>query len=63
MLSHRDSIQRTLEELAPRALVPSSREVRYHGDYPQEADERIRRNREEAEAAEAAWRRERAALA
>lgn len=36
--------------------------VRYYGDYSQEIDERIRRNREEAVAAEAAWRGERAAL-
>ena len=37
--------------------------VRYYSDYPEEIDERIRRNVEEADAAEAAWRRERAALA
>lgn len=37
--------------------------VRYYGDYPDEVDERIRLNVEEAEAAEAAWRREQAALA
>lgn len=35
----------------------------YYGEHPEEIDERIRRNVEEAEAAEAAWRRERAALA
>jgi len=37
--------------------------LRYYGAYPEEIDERIRRNVEEADAAEAAWRRERAALA
>lgn len=37
--------------------------VRYYGVYPGEIDERIRRNVEEADAAEAAWRREQAALA
>lgn len=37
--------------------------VRYYSEYREEIDERIRRNVEEAEAAEAAWRREQAALA
>jgi hypothetical protein len=37
--------------------------VRYYSDYPKEIDERIRRNVEDADAAEAAWRREQAALA
>jgi hypothetical protein len=37
--------------------------VRYYGAYPEEIDERLRRNLEEADAAEAAWRREQAALA
>ena len=37
--------------------------VRYYSDYPEGIDERIRGNLEEAEAAEAAWRREQAALA
>jgi hypothetical protein len=37
--------------------------VRYYSDYPEEIDERIRRNVEQADAAEAAWRREQAALA
>lgn len=37
--------------------------VRYYSDYPEEIDERIRRNVEEADVAEAAWRREQAALA
>ena len=37
--------------------------VRYYGDYPGEIDERIKRNVEQADAAEAAWRREQAALA
>lgn len=37
--------------------------VRYYGAYPEEIDERIRRNVEEADAAEAVWRREQAALA
>lgn len=32
--------------------------VRYYGDYSEEIDERIRRNVEEADAAEAAWRHE-----
>ena len=37
--------------------------VRYYGAYPEEIDERIARNVEDADAAEAAWRREQAALA
>jgi len=37
--------------------------VRYYSDYPDEIDVRIKRNLEEADAAEAAWRREQAALA
>jgi hypothetical protein len=37
--------------------------VRYYGAYPEEIDERIGRNVEDADAAEAAWRREQAALA
>jgi hypothetical protein len=37
--------------------------VRYYADYPDEIDRRIQRNVEEADAAEAAWRREQAALA
>jgi hypothetical protein len=37
--------------------------VRYYSDYPEEIDERVRRNVKEADAAEAAWRREQAALA
>lgn len=37
--------------------------VRYYSAFPAEIDERIRRNVEEADAAEAAWRREQAALA
>lgn len=37
--------------------------VRYYAAYPDEIDERIRRNVEEADAAEAAWKREQAALA
>lgn len=37
--------------------------VRYYSAYPEEIDERIRRNIEEADEAEAAWRREQAALA
>lgn len=36
--------------------------VRYYSDYPEEIDMRIKRNLEEADAAEAAWRREQAAL-
>lgn len=37
--------------------------VRYYAAYPDEIDERIRRNVDEADAAEAAWKREQAALA
>lgn len=37
--------------------------VRYYAAYPDEIDERIKRNVEEADAAEAAWKREQAALA
>lgn len=37
--------------------------VRYYGAYPEEIDARIRRDAEEADAAEEAWRREQAALA
>lgn len=37
--------------------------VRYYGAYPEEVDERIKRNIAEADAAEAAWHREQAALA
>ncbi|MGH3433041.1 MAG: hypothetical protein ACRDQB_09420 [Thermocrispum sp.] len=37
--------------------------VRYYTQFQDEIDARIRRNEEEAEAAEAAWRREQAALA
>ncbi len=37
--------------------------VRYYSAYPEEIDERVRRNVDEADAAEAAWRREQAALA
>ncbi len=44
----------------------SEREVRfamrYYSEFPDEVDERIRRNLDEAEAAEAAWLREQAAL-
>lgn len=36
--------------------------VRYYSEFPQEIDERIRRNQDESAAAEAAWKRERAAL-
>ena len=36
--------------------------VRYYSEFPNEIDERIRRHRDESEAAEAAWKRERAAL-
>ena len=35
----------------------------YYGAYPEEIDERIRLSIEEADVAEAAWRREQAALA
>jgi hypothetical protein len=37
--------------------------VRYYGAFPEEVDERIARNAEDADEAEAAWRREQAALA
>ncbi len=37
--------------------------VRYYGEYRDEIDERIRRNLEEADAAEEQWRREQNALA
>jgi len=37
--------------------------VRYYAAYTNEIDERIKRNVEEADAAEAAWKREQAALA
>jgi len=37
--------------------------LRYYGAYTEEIDERIRRNAEEAEVAEAAWHREQTALA
>lgn len=36
--------------------------VRYYAAYPDEIDQRIRRNVEEADAAEAGWKCERAAL-
>lgn len=37
--------------------------VRYYGAFPEEVDDRIARNAEAADEAEAAWRREQAALA
>lgn len=37
--------------------------VRYYGAFPEEVDDRIARNADEADEAEAAWRREQAALA
>ncbi len=37
--------------------------LRYYSAYPEEIDERVKRNLEEADVAEAAWRREQAALA
>jgi hypothetical protein len=37
--------------------------VRYYGAFPEEVDDRIARNANEADEAEAAWRREQAALA
>jgi hypothetical protein len=37
--------------------------VRYYAEYRAEVDERVRRNFEEADAAEAQWRREQTALA
>jgi hypothetical protein len=37
--------------------------VRYYGAFPDEVDDRITRNAEDADEAEAAWRREQAALA
>lgn len=36
--------------------------VRYYADYPEEIDERIRLDADEAKRAEAAWRRRQAAL-
>lgn len=36
--------------------------VRYYGAFPEEVDDRIARNAEDADEAEAAWRREQAAL-
>jgi hypothetical protein len=37
--------------------------VRYYGAFPEEIDDRIARNAEDADEAEAAWKREQAALA
>jgi len=37
--------------------------VRYYGAFPEEVDDRLARNAEDADEAEAAWRREQAALA
>lgn len=37
--------------------------IRYYSEFPDDIDERIRRNLEEADADEAAWRREQDALA
>ncbi len=37
--------------------------VRYYGAFPEEVDDRIARNAEDADEAEAAWKREQAALA
>lgn len=37
--------------------------LRYYADFPEDVDERIRRNVEEADAAEAAWRRAQGPLA
>lgn len=48
-----------LIELSPLQVRAA---VRYYSEFPEEIDERIRRNQEESQAAEAAWRRERAAL-
>lgn len=36
--------------------------LRYYGEFPDEVEELIERNRDEAERAEAAWRREQTAL-
>lgn len=46
------------------ALTPAQvrTAMRYYGEYPDEIDERIRRNQEESAAAEAAWKREQAAI-
>jgi hypothetical protein len=57
-----DAIAATAELLSLTELQVRTA-VRYYSDYPEEVDERIRRNVEEADAAEAAWRREQAALA
>lgn len=45
-------------------LAPAQVEtaLRYYADFPDEIDERIRLDEEEAERAEAAWHRQRAAL-
>ena len=46
--------------LTPRQVRTA---IRYYSEYPDEIDERVRRHLDEADAAEAAWRREQNALA
>lgn len=57
-----EAVRATSEQLGLTELQVRTG-VRYYSDHPEEIDERIRRNVEEADAAEAAWRREQAALA
>lgn len=57
----KQAIQATAELLNLTVLQVRTA-VRYYSEYPEEIDERIRRNVEGADAAEAAWRREQAAL-
>lgn len=56
-----EAVRETAELLGLTALQVRTG-VRYYSEYPAEIDERIRRNVEEADATEAAWRREQAAL-
>lgn len=56
------AIAATAEQLELTELQVRSA-VSYYGAYPEGIDERVRRNVEEADEAEAAWRREQAALA
>lgn len=56
------AIAATAEQLELTELQVRSA-VSYYGAYPEEIDERVRRNIDEADEAEAAWRREQAALA
>jgi hypothetical protein len=58
-----DSAVRETAELLGLTELQVRTGVRYYSEYPKEIDERIRRNVEEADLAEEAWRREQAALA